>query len=187
MEDKSRTYYIPENFADGMIIAGKSVPFVNFLQGIILSGIAACAVFLLNQGRELSVLISHLLSIAVPLFIVCCSGIRGESLFGFIRSFVRHRCREGIYLYNPHIKKAARIRYQSQQPLLPRQQLMRLLGENKDIDSKTAGADQLYFNDDQPSEKPYQYMNIRERIVYRVKGKLIGNKKKREYVKVYDE
>ena len=123
-------FVIPENFSGTGKILNGMVRIQNFIEGVIL----ALPFVLIIRTMHLPLNQTIIWSIIVGggLFFISCLGINGDSLTEFFVHFFYFKKRQRVAKYNPRVKFEAVPGYLTKEQYeLPRDKLMRLLGERK--------------------------------------------------------
>lgn len=129
-------------------------------------------VFIALHGLSLFAKIIILCVTCLPVLFLCIVGINGDSVFRFIFNAIRSRRTRRVCLYNPRIK--SEIKPLSLDPFsvqqLPRERILAFIEKmkkEKEEENETIDLTNLYFEDDEGLvEKPYEYMNAKERRNY---------------------
>lgn len=153
--EKRRTYFIPENFADGTGVFGGIIPLRNFIEALIITlPLFYLSIRLPIQALNIRVCVIVLFSL--PTFAIGCYGFNGDSLSEFFLYFLRFRKRRRVIRYNPRVKLEFTGEVVVAETMLPREKMLRMLEnlqqkgrpEGTESDRYFAINDNIAFEDD---------------------------------------
>ncbi len=172
-------------------IFGRSVRRNNLLQAVLFSTLIFAAAFVLIRQfitQDLSESIGWALVPAFSMAFFCITGIRGQSLLGYLSNMLAYyRSRRTAY-FNPRIKReepvyanregqpaVRKLRDAAEKAVLHPAKIRATADSSDGIDPST-----LYFEDDIGCvEKPYEYMTLRERYRRRKKRRKGNGREKK--------
>ncbi len=173
--DNIQIYFIPENYKGMVNLLGRSVRRNNLIQAGIFGITSFILSFILirhSLTRDLSESVGWALVPAFSIGFFCISGIKGQSLLGYLSNMLAYyRSRRTAY-FNPRIKRekpvykdregqtaVRKLKDAAKKTVLHPAKIRVTAGSSDGIDPSM-----LYFEDDIGCvEKPYEYMTLRER------------------------
>lgn len=93
MQEESKVYRIPVNYAQGVTVLGTIFPVRNLAEAVVCCVLLSAAELSLLRGRGLTTLLSALICTAILCSAVILPGLDGGSFFSFVRLFLRFRLR----------------------------------------------------------------------------------------------
>lgn len=96
--DQAERYIIPENFIDESRIINGLFRTRFFVEGSVLALASAVPVLLIPVSARVKIML--LISVSCPLFIIGCTGINGDTLIQFVRSFISWKKKTDVMLYD---------------------------------------------------------------------------------------
>lgn len=133
-------YRIPPNFVDKPTVAGGMIRLRNLAEAAILVGGIILPIILIARP-SITADIYIIILIGLPLFVLACMGLNGDSLFQFISYWVSFRRKRRVAQYNPHLKKPDNVRESLMaEKELPRDKILKkisqLTGRSFEIESE---------------------------------------------------
>ena len=172
-------------------IFGRSVRLNNLLQAGLFGTLMFIASYMIIRRfitADLSESLGWALVPAFSMVFFCITGIRGQSLLGYLSNMLAYyRSRRTAY-FNPRIKRekpvyanregqpaVRKLRDAAEKAVLHPAKIRVTAGSSDDIDTSM-----LYFEDDIGCvEKPYEYMTLRERYQRRKKRRKGNGREKK--------
>ena len=188
--DSIQVYFIPENYKGMVNLFGRSFRRNNLIQAGIFGAVIFIASFVLIHRfipADLPDTIGWALVPAFCMAFFCITGIRGQSLLGYLSNMAEfYRTRRTAY-FNPRIKlETSKKQKAAEPPVFGRIRNGRLKDlslphakERPEQADEAVDTAQLFFEDDiGVVEKPYEYLTFRERRNRDRKGRRHGKEKK---------
>lgn len=129
-QEEGKTYIIPPNFVDKMSVVGGMIRLRNLVEAILVASIVVGPPILLIPMSFSAKLYVAVLA-GIPLLVIGCIGINGDSLFQFLTYWSDFRRNKRVARYNPHIKKPDNIRetLMSEESELPRDKILKKIAK----------------------------------------------------------
>ena len=94
-----KTYVIPDNFIEGGRIVNGMFKTRNFIEAVILGGLAALIALALPI-QQLNTRISVVVAFAAPWLFICIIGVNDDSFISFVRNVIRWNRNKKMILYD---------------------------------------------------------------------------------------
>lgn len=129
--------YIPANFKEGTSALGMIIKPAYIAQA--LPFVAVVVIFLLTVGRNWDFVVRLIIFLIVcsPVVIVAAVGIRGDSLYTFLRNYVRMKKSARVLVYKKEVKPESRRvdEYERGQTYETRDKLIAMMSKIRKEDS----------------------------------------------------